>query len=319
MFLLQTDIDVSFLAAFQSRLRSSLVQHVALVDQDSRPLIGSWPFSASQPALHEIKQPIGASGLVAAAGYSSDEVWAQISTELLLLSLTYLSSMLAVTALGFAYAFRSQIGTVLRSMVQQKEVLHREAEHRLKGALQLISSVVALQLRSRPSAAAAVALRTVQHRVAAVLAVNSRLGGRVEEGEVELGAYLQLLCEDLGAAFVERRGRAVAGPLAAGADQAARIGLIVNELVVNALRHGFPDVETGEVSVTLGYDQDRFHIQVSDQGVGLITQRAATGSGLALVGLLCEQLGCNLRKLQQPKGVGWVLDGQRSDLIRSTA
>lgn len=311
LFLLMTEIDVQFLDRFQSRLKSSLVKHVALLEQSGETIVGSWPFEDDRAHV-DIRRGIGGFNFVAAAGFARSEIFHNVKSELLLLALTYLTSMLAITALSYAYACRAQVAEVLNQIVEQKDVLHREAQHRVSGALQLISSLVSLQAREAQNERVSQALETIKHRVAAILAVNGKLSGDVDGRQVDLGVYLQAICDDLAASFEQKQPSAQLdaslSSILCDGEKAVRLGLIVNELVTNAYRHGFGEGQPGTVVVRLSHDDERFQITVADDGVGL-KDTSSGGIGLELVALLAEQLNCTIEQVPTDIGLTCRLDG----------
>lgn len=318
LFLLMTEIDIQFLDRFQSRLSSSLVEHVALLDKSGDVIIGSWPYDDQHGADTDIRRGVGGFDLVAAAGFERVEIFQNVKSELLLLTLTYLTSMLAITALCYAYAYRSQVGEMLKQVVDHKDVLHREAQHRVSGALQLISSLVSLQAREAQNDRVSQALNTIKHRIAAILAVNGKLSGDVDGRQIDLGVYLRAICDDLAASFDQElpdtRLKASFSSILCDGEKAVRLGLIVNELVTNAFRHAFADRETGMVTVRLARDGDRFHLSVADNGVGLPDQPADPGIGLELVTLLADQLSCSIERVPGDHGLIWHIEGSVATL-----
>ena len=313
LFLLMTEIDMQFLDRFQSRLSSSLVKHVALLEKSGDVIIGSWPFDDEHAAHTDIRKGVGGFDLVAAAGFERSEIFQNVKSELLLLTLTYLTSILAITALSYAYAYRSQIGEVLKQVVDQKDVLHREAQHRVSGALQLISSLVSLQARDAQNDRVSQALNTIKHRIAAILAVNGKLSGDVDGRQVDLGVYLRAICDDLAASFEQElpdtQLKASFSSIPCDGEKAVRLGLIVNELVTNAFRHAFPEGQAGIVNVRLAQDGDRFHLSVADNGMGLSDQPDDPGIGLELVTLLADQLSCRIERVPGDNGLTWRIEG----------
>lgn len=321
LFLLMTEIDVHFLDQFQSRLSSSLVEHVALLDKSGDVIVGSWPFSENDAADVDIRRGVGGFDLIAAAGFKRSKIFSNLISEFLLLTLTYLTAMLAITALSYAYAYRAQLGEILGQMVTQKDLLHREAQHRVGGALQLISSLVSLQSREAQNERVSQALETIKHRIAAILAVNSRLSGEVDDGQVDLGVYLRSICDDLATSFEEKspgvRLHASFSSLTSTGEKAVRLGLIMNELVTNAFRHAFDAQEGGTVSVQLAREGERFRITVADDGGGMPDVPEDPGIGLELVSLLTEQLKCSLDQVTGDKGLTWTIEGAINDLAKS--
>ena len=323
LFLLMTFIDMRFLQNFQNRLQSSVVEHVALMDKSGHVLVGTWPFDDTILAAVERRRAVGSFDLIAAAGFARGEILQNVRSEFLLLALTYITSIFAVTALAYAYAYRAQVGDVLGQLVDQKDVLHREAQHRVSGALQLISSLVSLQGRDAQDDHVAEALDTIKHRIAAILAVNDKLSNDGSGGQVDLGSYLRLICDDLAASYDQdtpgTRLETSLLSISCDGDKAIRIGLIVNELVTNAYRHGFSGDRGGVVSVVLDMEDDRFRITVSDNGGGMPETNEDAGIGLELVSLLAEQLNCTVEQLPQKTGVAWRIEGPVAALLSDGA
>jgi two-component sensor histidine kinase len=125
---------------------------------------------------------------------------------------------------------------------------------------------------------------------------------------VDMGAYLDRLCAHLlraighhgGWVTLERRG----GPVRLGLDQAVPCGLIVNELVTNALKHAFPEDRAGRIVVEVGRtDARHVFLAVADDGVGLPPEAGAAGTstlGLRLVRTLVTQLKGSLTEVPRP-------------------
>jgi PAS domain S-box-containing protein len=186
----------------------------------------------------------------------------------------------------------------LRRVLDDKNTLLKELYHRVKNNLQLIISMFNLQLRPLPEGEARQALVEAAGRVRAMALVHERLYQTGTLASIRLDGYVSDLCEQLaGAASAPRRGIAVrveAAPLEVGLDVAVPLGLLLNELVTNSLKHGFPDGRRGCVLVRLvRAADDTVRLTVSDDGVGLPAGMSRTSPqtlGLKLVSALSEQL-----------------------------
>jgi PAS domain S-box-containing protein len=187
----------------------------------------------------------------------------------------------------------------LRGLLQEREALLREVHHRVKNNLQVIHSMLRLETwRSKGSDARSV-LIDMQERVQSMALLHDMLYRVGKFVSVDVGVYLRQLCNQAMRAGSDRGNRIrlqldlVSASL--DMDQAMCCGLIVNELLSNCLKHGFPDGREGEIRVTLhaidGGSQLR--LCVSDTGVGLasdcLTNQPAT-MGLQLVADLAVQL-----------------------------
>ncbi len=190
------------------------------------------------------------------------------------------------------------------------EVLAREADHRIKNSLQTVVALLEQQARRAQADAVRDALRLAGGRVEAVAQVHATLhaapGAYGILPELGLDSYLGNLCAALARAMGadgERRSVQVqveAEPLAVSPAAAQQIGLLVTELVTNALRHAFRPGQPGTVRVTGTSGGDgSYSLCVSDNGCGLppgfdARPRPSGGLGLRLVHVLAGQLRARL-------------------------
>jgi len=166
----------------------------------------------------------------------------------------------------------------------------REAEHRARNALQLISSLILLQGRHSPDTAAGPAMASLLTRVAAVSAAHRRTV-RVENREqVDVAALIRDIVGDL-AKLAGRDGVMIdlsLEPILAPGPLAPPLALWVNETVGNALDHAFPDGRTGRVRVLLRQDAVGLELCVEDDGAG--RSSSTSGFGLTVVRLMVQQI-----------------------------
>lgn len=187
------------------------------------------------------------------------------------------------------------------------EVLAHEADHRIKNSLQTIIALLQKQAAHAEADAVRDALRMAGARVGAVAQVHATLHVTpVSHGiipELDLGSYLGSLCTALGRVMgVDGKGRTLhveVEPLAVSPAMAQPLGLIVTELVTNALRHAFLPDQPGAVWVTGTRQGDGcFLLCVADNGKGLPRgfdcRVRASGLGLRLVNVLADQLRARL-------------------------
>ena len=170
-------------------------------------------------------------------------------------------------------------------LAAQQAVLLREMNHRVANSLQLISSLIELQARKVPDETARALLRQAVERVEAVTLVHRRLYTGQDVEFVEMDSYLEGLVDELSRATSGRDGRRMIALHCARVrletDRAVAVGLVVNELVTNALKYAYPDAD-GEVRVTLeamGPD-GMLRLVVEDDGMGFVDDAPARGSGL---------------------------------------
>ncbi|MHB8108269.1 MAG: sensor histidine kinase [Candidatus Cryosericum sp.] len=175
-------------------------------------------------------------------------------------------------------------------------VLLQELGHRINNSLQIIVSMVGLEARNQKSGEGKAALERMSHRIGALGRLYSILGHSNAVKEVDAAAYLEALCRDLIESMQNENGISIAletdiasGPLPA--DRAIPLGLIVNELVTNAVKHAFPSRQKGTVAVTLKHFPGELLLMVSDDGQGVDPRRADSGLGGRLVEIFARQLG----------------------------
>jgi PAS domain S-box-containing protein len=174
--------------------------------------------------------------------------------------------------------------------------LLQELGHRVKNSLQIISSIINLEARHQKSGVGRAALERVSNRIAALGQLYAKLATTQSIEVVDAATYLDALCRDLIASMHEEVGTSIILTTdieseALPVDRAISLGLIVNELVTNAVKYAFPDEKSGTVRVTLKRVQGLLHLAVSDDGKGLDPRRADSGVGGRLVEIFAQQLG----------------------------
>jgi two-component sensor histidine kinase len=188
--------------------------------------------------------------------------------------------------------------TALGAALQEKDTLLRELYHRVKNNLQVITSLLSLQLRSLPQGDARLALQESADRVRAMALVHEKLYQSKNLASIALDDYIADLCRQLGnAAGAPERGillEASAEPVEVGLQIAVPLGLVLNELLANSLRHGFPDGRGGSIRVRLAHGaNDELQLTVADDGIGLppgLNPTSCRTLGLKLIHALASQL-----------------------------
>lgn len=198
---------------------------------------------------------------------------------------------------------------MVRAALREKETLLKEIHHRVKNNLQITSSLLRLQLGAVLDPAARQMLQESQDRIRSMALVHEMLYRSPDLSRVDFSGYVRMLLEQLFRAHnidAERITFAVDIPATVFAvDLAMPLGLIVNELVANSLKHAFPERRRGAVTVGLQASGSRYELRVRDDGVGMppdVSPRGKGALGLQLVGTLTEQLGGRMdwRSSQEP-------------------
>lgn len=186
---------------------------------------------------------------------------------------------------------------VSRSVSTAPELLLREADHRICNSLQLVSAFLALEERRLEDGSAKRALADARRRIAIVARLHRQLSSAASVGHVTLDDYLQALSDDLSRALVDGRRLTLlvnVDGIAVPANIARGLGLIVNELVSNALKHAFPQDREGIIEIGCGLDADgQISLHVSDNGVGYPVRGSMennTGLGMKMVDMLLAQM-----------------------------
>ncbi|MBU2550574.1 MAG: PAS domain S-box protein [Proteobacteria bacterium] len=163
----------------------------------------------------------------------------------------------------------------LKNSLREKEVLLSEVHHRVKNNMQVISSLINLQARGVKDNGVAEALTVVRNRVTSMALVHEALYRSESLADLDLGEYLSRMTNALSQSHLIG-GRAprltvqVEPGLKIGIDKALPCGLILNELVSNALKYAFPEEQTGEIAIRAGaHDLEQVRLEIGDDGVGL--------------------------------------------------
>jgi PAS domain S-box-containing protein len=208
---------------------------------------------------------------------------------------------------------RQKAQDALQVSLAEKETLLQEVHHRVKNNLQVVASLINLQSRQVSDASARDVLEATKQRVQAIALLHEGLYRSADLASVELGPYLRCLAGDLLRANADpTRDIAVvceAAGLCTNMDSAVPLGLIVNELVSNALKHAFRGRSSGKITVQLERQRELAQLRVSDNGAGLPADFSfdrADSLGLRLVTNLARQLEGELTQTSHG-GVTWLL------------
>jgi PAS domain S-box-containing protein len=186
---------------------------------------------------------------------------------------------------------------VVRASLREKELLLKEIHHRVKNNLQITSSLLRLQVAKVVDEGVRQALRESQDRIRSIALVHEMLYRSRDLSRVGFSEYVTALVLQLFRSY-NADGRYVShfidiGQVDLGIDVAVPCGLIINELVANALKHAFPDRRAGEIRVSMTAEPTRYVLTVSDDGVGMppgLDLQQVDTLGLQLVRTLADQL-----------------------------
>jgi two-component sensor histidine kinase len=197
------------------------------------------------------------------------------------------------------------------ALAAEREVLLREVNHRVGNSLQIIASLLHLQASSAGQEDVKAALTNAMGRVAAVAQVHRRLYTSHDLKSVLLNQYLDALLEDLRrSAEGNRMSRLTlkAEPIEIDPDRAVAIGIIVNELVMNAVKYAYPD-GAGPIHIDLAARDHELVLSIADNGVGLNakTDPRSTGMGQRIVAAMATKLAATVERDPTHPGTRLVL------------
>jgi len=186
----------------------------------------------------------------------------------------------------------------IKTSLREKEVLLKEIHHRVKNNLQVISSLLSLQAEYLKDEAMVKIFRESQNRVKSMALIHEKIYQSRNLAEVDFGEYLRDLATQLFRSYgIGTHGifmNIKVDKVVLGVDRAIPCGIIVNELVSNALKYAFPEKAGGRVDITLHTNgKGEVVLTVRDNGVGLppeIDFETSDSLGLMLVRMLSEQL-----------------------------
>ena len=208
--------------------------------------------------------------------------------------------------LGAVIAFQDftahkQAEEALKASLREKEVLLKEIHHRVKNNLQIISSLLSLQAGYSETTDHRAMFEDSQHRIQSMALIHEHLYQASDLARIDFGSYVQRLATELLRSYQHLASQVTLSTdtteVFLGIDQAIPSGLVMNELVTNSLKHGFPDARPGHIHVALRASPREVTLVVQDTGVGLpagIDIRATESLGFQLVWALTEQIGGTL-------------------------
>ncbi len=182
--------------------------------------------------------------------------------------------------------------------LNEKEMLLKEINHRVKNNLQIISSLLNLQSRGIEDEQALHSFQVSQDRIKAMALVHEKLYQSEDLARIDFGEYIKSLATDmvssygLGLRHIDLK--IDVEDILLGVDTAIPCGVIVNELVTNSLKHAFPGGRSGEITVSFREVDGQYSMIFKDDGVGLpedLDISHPSSLGLTIVNALTGQLG----------------------------
>jgi two-component sensor histidine kinase len=197
----------------------------------------------------------------------------------------------------------------LKTLLEQKDVLLHEMRHRVGNSLQIIASILLIKARTVRNEETRLHLHDAHKRILSIAAMQRQLEAGKHGEAIEIAPYLTKLCETLAGSMIgEQRPITLevhAQEGSATSEQAVSMGLIVTELVLNALKHAFSDGRAGNVLVAYDVAGPNWRLTVSDNGIGRPDDHApqtVPGLGTNLIEALAKQLDARVEGTMDPTG-----------------
>ncbi|OEY71851.1 sensor histidine kinase [Salegentibacter salarius] len=215
-----------------------------------------------------------------------------------------IASLLLLFLLSLLYFFykNKKATKIIRAKNAEKELLLKEIHHRVKNNLEMMKSLIALQSAQIEDPATKDAMIASQNRVQSMGIIHQKLYQGENLGSIEMKDYFINLSEGILDSFNAAdkvKIECAMDNLELDVDTAVPIGLIVNELLTNALKYAFPEKQKGVINISLEKDSDQnLKLEIRDNGVGKTRGLApkGTGFGSQLVKLLTQQLNGKMRE-----------------------
>jgi two-component sensor histidine kinase len=209
-------------------------------------------------------------------------------------------------------------------LIREKAVLLREVQHRVANSLQIIASVLMQSARKVQSEEARGYLKDAHQRVMSIAAVQSQLA-MSQASEVALRPYFSQLCDSLAASMISDP---AALSITVDVDdsrvdpnKSVSLGLIATELVINALKHAFPDQRRGRIAVRYRSDGPAWTLSVKDDGVGMPTGHpgAKAGLGTGIIEALARHLHAHVDVSDAIPGAAIMVSGSGAAAMEAAA
>ncbi|MDD5578034.1 MAG: PAS domain S-box protein [Methylobacter sp.] len=208
---------------------------------------------------------------------------------------------------------RKNANDKLKDALNEKEMLLKEVYHRVKNNLQVVSSLINLQARNVTNESTADLLKQSADRIKAMALLHEKLYQSKDLARIDFNAYIHSLVDHLMFGYGAHSGKIDINlkidDVFLDVDTAIPCGLIINELLSNAIKHAFPNDRHGEIGVIFTQNEGDFMLRITDNGIGFppdLDFKKSASLGLQLVNTLTNQLMGRLT-LDQANGSSFTI------------
>ena len=192
---------------------------------------------------------------------------------------------------------RKKTEKLLQNSLNEKEMLLKEIYHRVKNNLMIISSLLNLQSRYIKDEESKNIFKESQNRARSMALIHERLYQSTDLKRIDFGEYIRTLANDLYNTYVLDKNLITLNinvdDVKLDINTSIPLGLIVNELITNSLKHAFPHGKSGEINIQFHTLEDKYLLEVKDNGIGFpkeINYQNTNSLGLRLINSLTEQI-----------------------------
>ncbi len=221
---------------------------------------------------------------------------------------------------------RKRVEKEIKGSLNEKEILLQEIHHRVKNNLQIISSLLNLQIKNIKEESTLALFRDCHNRVRTMALIHEQLYQSHDLTKIDFEEYTKNLTRHLFSIYHKTINhvilKIVIKDISFNIDTAIPCGLVINELISNSLKYAFPENRRGQITITLKKSSDSktkgkkqgYDLIVSDNGIGLpnnLNYRTVESLGLKLVNILVKQLNGSI-KLSRKQGTSFKITFQES-------
>jgi two-component sensor histidine kinase len=218
-----------------------------------------------------------------------------------------------ISCLSYEVTDKKEIEEQMLESIREKEILLQEVHHRVKNNLQVISSILNLQSAYVKDQNSLNILRESQNRIKSMSFIHESLYQTRDFSQIEFSAYILSLTNNLIHSYSIQAGKITLETdfvkVFLSLDQAIPCGLIINELVSNALKYAYPHDSSGVIKLVIKEKDNKVEIRVADRGVGLpkgLDVENSESLGLQLVYTLIDQLDAGIA-IDTEKGTEYLI------------